>query len=256
VTLALTLIYCLLRFWILCLTGRDDNPRRAQWQHESALLVMRVLGIGLKVTGRVPQGGLMVSNHLSYLDILSFSAALPVYLVSKIEIGRWPFFGTLARAGGALFVDRSSRESAEATTERIAERLRGPVPVLFFPEGTSTDGAQVLRFHSRFFLPAVDAQLPVTAAAVRYIPADGSAEREFCWFGDAEFLPQVLKNLGGPDFSVEIRFGEARVYENRREAAQRTYAEVVAMREAGMAALQDDGAEQPGEEAVAEARGD
>jgi 1-acyl-sn-glycerol-3-phosphate acyltransferase len=238
VTLALALVYCLMRFWFQCLTGRDSLERRGQWQHESALLVMGIFGIRLKVTGSLPKGGLMVSNHLSYLDILVFSAALPVFLVSKIEIGSWPFFGTLARAGGALFVDRSSRASAEATTELIAERLRGPVPVLFFPEGTSTDGTQVLRFHSRFFIPAVDAGLPVTAAAVRYVPSDGSPESTVCWFGNTAFVPHLLKNLGGADFAAEIHFGEARIYENRRVAAQRTYVDVVAMRGAGAPAAQ------------------
>jgi 1-acyl-sn-glycerol-3-phosphate acyltransferase len=239
VTLALALFYSLLRFWFLCLTGRDSLERRAEWQHEAALLVMRAMGVRLKVTGERPQGGLMVSNHLSYLDILVFSAALPVFLVSKIEIGSWPLFGILSRAGGALFVDRSSRASAEATTEQIAERLRGVVPVLFFPEGTSTDGQRVLRFHSRFFIPAVEAGIPVTAAAVRYLQADGSAESNLCWFGDEDFAPHLLRTLAGPDFAAEIHFGEARIYENRRVAAQQTHDEVEAMRGVGVPVQQE-----------------
>jgi 1-acyl-sn-glycerol-3-phosphate acyltransferase len=238
VTLAVALLYSLYCFCKLRWSGRDSLENRAHWQHEAALRVLDIFGIRLRVTGNLPRGGLMVANHLSYLDIVTFSAALPAFLVSKVEIGGWPFFGTLARAGGALFVDRSSRASAEATTRLIADRLRGPVPVLFFPEGTSTDGSRVLRFHSRFFIPAVNAGLPVTAAAVRYIPEDGSAESKLCWFGDTEFLPHLLKNLGGPNFSAEIQFGEARVYENRRVAAQQTYAEVVAMRGSDLAGEQ------------------
>lgn len=243
VTLALALMYSLICFWRLRLGGGVSLERRAQWQHEAALRVMRAFGIQLKVTGNLPRGGVLVANHLSYLDIVTFSAALPVFMVSKVEIGSWPFFGTLAVAGGALFVDRSSRESAEATTKLIAERLRGPVPVLFFPEGTSTDGSRVLRFHSRFFIPAVDAGLPVTAAAVRYVAEDGSPESNLCWFGNADFLPHLLKNLGGPSFAAEIQFGEARVYENRREAAQRTFEEVVAMREARAPEMQSGAAQ-------------
>jgi 1-acyl-sn-glycerol-3-phosphate acyltransferase len=234
VTLALALIYSLFCFWRLRLSGRDSLERRAQWQHEAALRVMRAFGIQLRVTGSLPQGGLLVANHLSYLDIVTFSAALPVFMVSKVEIGSWPFFGTLARAGGALFVDRSSRASAEATTELIAERLRGTVPVLFFPEGTSTDGSQVLRFHSRFF--------------VRYMAEDGSPESNLCWFGDTAFLPHLLKNLGGPDFSAEIRFGEARVYENRRVAAQQTHDDVEAMRGTGLAGAELVAEQEPAEQ--------
>jgi 1-acyl-sn-glycerol-3-phosphate acyltransferase len=215
---------------LLRLFRPDTLERRAWWLHESAIFVMRRLGIRLTVTGTPPAHGLLVSNHLSYLDIMIFGAALPCYLVSKIQIGSWPLFGTLARSGGTIFVDRSSRRSAEAVTDIIAERLRGPVPVLFFPEGTSTDGIELLPFHSRFYTPAVDAAIPVTAAAVRYRPEDGSPEQELCWFGDDLFLTHIWKVLGGPDFSAEITFGDPQIYTSRRQAADETYAEIEAMR--------------------------
>jgi 1-acyl-sn-glycerol-3-phosphate acyltransferase len=220
------------------LCGPDTMERRARWLHESGVLVMKCMGIGLKVTGTPPASGLLVSNHLSYLDILIFGSAAPCYLVSKVQIGRWPFFGTLARAGGTIFVDRASRSSAESVTVQIAERLKGPVPVLFFPEGTSTDGTELLRFHSRFFTPAVEAGLPVTTAAVRYVPGDGFPERELCWYGDAEFLPHIWKVLAGPDFSAEISFGPPRIYTNRRYAADATHAEIEAMRESGVTLME------------------
>lgn len=234
VALGLLLIFCMLRSLWMRLLGPDTLERRAQWNHSCALMVMAALGIRLKITGKPPDRGLLVSNHLSYLEVLIFGAALPCYLVSKAEIATWPFFGPLARAGGTLFVDRGSRASAEAVTEEIAERLKGTVPVLFFPEGTSTDGSRLLRFHSRLYTPAVDAGIPVTAAAVRYVPEDGSPERDLCWFGDEEFLPHIWKVLGGPDFTAQLHFGEPRIYTNRRGAANETYAEIQAMREQGV----------------------
>jgi 1-acyl-sn-glycerol-3-phosphate acyltransferase len=230
VALVSLLLFCFARSLFMRLRGPYTLERRAQWLHESGVLVMKRLGIGLKVTGTPPASGLLVSNHLSYLDIMIFGTAVPCYLVSKIQIGRWPFFGTLARAGGTIFVDRSSRSSAESVTEQIAERLKGPIPVLFFPEGTSTDGTELLRFHSRFYTPAVDAGVPVTSAAVRYVPENGAPERDLCWFGDAAFLSHTWKVLGGPNFSAEVHFGEPRIYTNRRTAADETYAEIDAMR--------------------------
>ncbi|MGA2654186.1 MAG: lysophospholipid acyltransferase family protein [Terracidiphilus sp.] len=232
VTLGLLLVYCLFRSLLSRLTGPDTPQRRAQWNHSSAKLVLSALGVRLKITGNPPARGLLVSNHLSYLEVLVYGAALPCFLVSKAEIARWPFFGPLARAGGTLFIDRGSRESAISVSEEIAARFKGNVPVLFFPEGTSTDGT-LLRFNSRLFIPAVEAGVPVTAAAVRYAPEDGSPERDLCWFGDAEFLPHLLKSLGGPNFSAEVRFGEPRIYTDRRTAAIATFAEVRAMRSAG-----------------------
>jgi 1-acyl-sn-glycerol-3-phosphate acyltransferase len=229
VTLGLLLAYCLFRSLLSRLTGPDTPERRAQWNHSSAKLVLACLGIRLKVTGTPPARGLLVSNHLSYLEVLVFGAALPCYLVSKAEISRWPFFGPLARAGGTLFVDRASRASAIQVSGEIAERLKGTVPVLFFPEGTST-GGELLRFRSRLFTPAVDAGVPVTASAVRYVLEDGSPERDLCWFGNAAFLPHVWRVLGGPNFSAEIHFGESRIYADRRAAADATRAEVLAIR--------------------------
>jgi len=233
VALGLLLIFCLLRSWWMRLVGPDTLERRAQWNHSCAQMVIAALGIRLKITGTPPDRGLLVANHLSYLEVLIFGAALPCYLVSKAEIASWQFFGPLARAGGTLFVDRGSLASAEAVTREIAERLKGPVPVLFFPEGTSSDGSKLLRFHSRLFTPAVEASIPVTAAAVRYVPDNGSAERNLCWFDDQEFLPHLWKLLGGPNFSAQIEFGEPRIYTNRRTAANETYAEIQAMREQG-----------------------
>jgi lyso-ornithine lipid O-acyltransferase len=230
VALGFLLLFCMLRSLLSRLVAPDTPERRAQWNHSCARMVTNLLGVHLKITGKPPERGLLVSNHLSYLEVLIYGAALPCYLVSKAEISRWPFFGSLARAGGTLFVDRGSLASAQAVSAQIAERLKGTVPVLFFPEGTSTDGSQLLRFHSRLFTPAVDAGVPVTAAAIRYVPDDGSPERELCWYGDEEFLTHLWKILGGPDFSAEINFGEPHIYTDRRKAADATYAEIESMR--------------------------
>jgi 1-acyl-sn-glycerol-3-phosphate acyltransferase len=171
-----------------------------------------------------------VSNHLSYLDILIYSAVMPCAFVSKIEINKWPYFGVAARAGGTLFIDRASRASAMAVADEMAERLKLPVPVLLFPEGTSSDGAQVLRFHATLFEPAVKAGAPVTAAAVRYVIDHGVPERELCWFGNAPFLPHLWKALGTPGFSARVIFGCPGIYSSRREAARATHAQVSEMR--------------------------
>lgn len=230
VALGFGLFICLFHSFASRLLGRDSWELRGHWMHESGRLVASLLGIKVTVTGTPPQGGLVVANHLSYLDILVFGAAFPCNLVSKAEIGRWPFFGTLARCGGTLFVDRSSLASAISVSGQIAERLHGKVSVLFFPEGTSTDGRELLRFHSRLFTPAVEAGVPITAAAIRYIPDDGSPETSLCWFGDAAFLPHLWKTLCGPNFSAEVDFGEARIYKGRRAAADETQIEIQAMR--------------------------
>ncbi len=228
--LVFALSVSIVRLGLARLRGPFTLERRALWIQSTARLVMSSLGIRARITGLVPTRGLLVSNHLSYLDIAIYAATLPCSMVAKAELSSWPVFGMMARASGALFVDRSSRSSALAVTEQVAERLQGPLPVLFFPEGTSTDGSDVLRFHSRLFTPAVDQGAPVTAATVRYVTEDGTPERELCWFGDVPLVPHLWKALGVGGFYAEVHFGEPKVYRHRRVAADQTHDEIAAMR--------------------------
>lgn len=230
VALGFALSMSILRLGLRRLRGPLTLEDRARWLQSTARLVMWSLGIRATITGEPPTIGLLVSNHLSYLDAAIYAAAFPCTMVAKAELSHWPVFGMMARASGTMFVDRSSRASAVAVTEQVAQRLKGPLPVLFFPEGTSTDGSHVLRFHSRLFTPATEGGVPVTAAAVRYVIEDSTPERELCWFGDTLLLPHLWKALGTAGFCAEVHFGEPQIYPNRRIAADQTRAEITAWR--------------------------
>ncbi|MFZ0743196.1 MAG: lysophospholipid acyltransferase family protein [Terracidiphilus sp.] len=229
--LAFALVLCILRYWLLRLRGPITMEHRALWVQASCRGILAGLGIQYRVVGHPPSRGLVVSNHLSYLDILIFSAAMPCFFVAKIEIDKWPFFGKAARTGGTIFLDRSSLASAMSVADQMSERLKLPIPVLLFPEGTSTDGSEVLPFHPRLIDPATASGVPITAAAIRYEIEGGIEERELCWFGDTEFVPHLLKALGTPGFCAEVTFGEPRVYPDRRTAADATHAEITNMRD-------------------------
>ena len=228
--LAWALTICMIRLALLRLGGPLTPVKRALWLQSACRGVLSSLGIRCSVQGATPAHGLVVSNHLSYLDILIYSAAMPCVFVSKVEVNKWPYFGVAARAGGTLFIDRSSRASAVAVALEMAERLKLPIPVLLFPEGTSTDGSQVRTFHTSLFEPAVKAGAPVTPAAVRYVIERGVPERALCWFGDAPFLPHLWKTLGTPGFAAKVIFGSPATYASRREAARATHAQVCEMR--------------------------
>lgn len=236
ILLALSLSFCFLRFgWVRLCAALGFRPvsklERAQWMNFSGRLVLAAMGVRYRVEGPLPVGAtLIVSNHLSYLDIVIASAAVPCAFVAKQEIGGWPVFGTLSKLGGSIFLDRASRASAWEAADRMAERLAEGVPVLFFPEGTSTDGRDVTRFHSTLFAPAVERALPVTPAAIFYEPHGDLQERDVCWFGDASFLPHLLRVLGIAGFSAVVRFGTPEVYPDRRTAAYRSHDAIAAMR--------------------------
>jgi len=231
VALAFALAICVFRYWWLRFCGAVTLEQRALWLQNSARRVLKCLNAEIQVEGQPPACGLVVANHLSYLDILVFSAAMPCFFVAKMDVGRWPIFGRAARAGGTIFLDRASAASAASVADQIAARLNLPVPVLLFPEGTSTDGTEVLRFHSRLIEPAAAAGAPITAAAIGYEFADGTQERELCWYDDVEFLPHLWRVLGVKQFSARLQFGEPRIYADRRAAASQTHADVTAMRE-------------------------
>jgi 1-acyl-sn-glycerol-3-phosphate acyltransferase len=240
VALGIQIVLCIFRFQLLRLSGPLTLERRAYWVQQTARRMLASLDIAYKVDGQPPTHGLVVCNHLSYIDILVLSAAMPCFFVAKIEIGGWPFFGKAARCGGTIFVDRSSLASALSVAEQMTERLQLPIPipVLLFPEGTSTDGSEVIRFHSRLIDPATSLRVPITTAAVRYAVADGTPEIELCWYGDETFVNHLWKVLGVGGFEADVRFGESRVYTDRRIAADETRAEIAEMREESALVLQ------------------
>ena len=154
---------------------------------------------------------MIVSNHLSYLDILVFSAALPCVFVSKAEVERWVIIGRYARWAGTVFVRRHDRPDAARANVSVAESLNYDVPVVLFPEGTTTDGHRILRFHSTMLQPAVDAGTQVTPCAIAYELDDGDVAEEVCWWGDMTLLPHVWNLLGKKAIRARIAFGEASV---------------------------------------------
>jgi 1-acyl-sn-glycerol-3-phosphate acyltransferase len=230
VALGSALALGILRFWLRRLRGPLTDEERVVWVQQTCRGIMNGAGIRWQIDGQPPTHGLVVANHLSYLDVLILSAAMPCFFVAKMEIGGWPIFGKAARVGGTIFIDRSSLASAMTVAEQIGEKLKLPIPVLLFPEGTSTDGSQVLRFHSRLIDPATASGAPITAAAIRYVVEDGTPERELCWFGDALFITHLFKALSTPGFTARVRFGQPQVYPDRRAAADATHAEITAMR--------------------------
>ena len=170
---------------------------------------LAAINVEVSSSGGLPARGLIVSNHLSYLDILVLSAAVPCVFVSKAEVERWPIFGRYARWAGTVFVRRHDRADATRANKSVADSLRSGVPVVLFPEGTTTDGHSVLRFHSTMLQPAIDAGAQVTPCAITYELDDGDASREVCWWGDTPLLPHAWNLLGKEVIRARVGFGEA-----------------------------------------------
>ncbi len=221
----------LLRAWTGLRHGRLPSAReRACWLHGCCRRIVPRLGLKLATVGAMPARGLIVSNHLSHLDILLYGALGPVIFVSKDEVRRWPLMGKLAACGGTVFVDRARPAQAAEAAARIEAYLRGDLPVLLFPEGTSSDGAQVLPFRSPLFEPAIRARAPVTAAAIGYA-AEGVEESQLTYWGDKVFFPHLAATLGSKGLAAKIAFAGPRPFADRKEAARLAHRAVSVLRE-------------------------
>ena len=181
---------------------------RAEWLQRTFQRGLRAIEVQLAVEGALPRCGMMVSNHLSYLDIAAFSATVACVFVSKAEVGKWPLFGKYATGAGTVYVRRERKGDAARANVGIAECLADGVPVALFPEGTTTDGSRVLRFHSTMLQPAIDDAAPVTPCAIRYEVEDGNAALEVCWWGEMKALPHIWNLLGKKAIRARIIFGE------------------------------------------------
>jgi lyso-ornithine lipid O-acyltransferase len=161
---------------------------------------LRLLGLRVEVVGQPMRGpGVMVANHSSWLDIFVLNAQARIVFVSKAEVAGWPGIGLLARATGTLFIRRESRAEAAQQALAIAERLGNGETLLFFPEGTSTDGRRVLPFKPALFAgllapgsPADSAVQPVTLA---WQAPEGKAPGFHAWWGGMDFAPHALAIL-------------------------------------------------------------
>ena len=170
-----------------------------------------ILGLGYKVRGRpMRHKGAVVANHSSWLDIFALNASQRVYFVSKAEVAGWPAIGWLARATGTAFIERDPKK-AKAQQGLFEARIRAGHKLLFFPEGTSTDGRRVLPFKSTlfaaFFTHGLEQVMQIQPVSVIYHAPKGRDPRFYGWWGDMVFGPHLLLALAEPrQGSVEVVF--------------------------------------------------
>ncbi len=190
--------------------------------------LLRVLSLRVRRCGRVgEEATLWVGNHVSWLDIVVLGAQSPLTFVAKSEVGMWPIVGFMARRTGTLLVRRGDAASTRQVAESMAWLLRQKRRIMVFPEGTSSTGDTVLRFHPRLFQPAVLVGGAVQAVAVAY-RGDAAAIAPFV--GEDEFLPHLWRLLGASEVLVDVTFCDpvSAVGGQREALARRTHQQVAA----------------------------
>jgi 1-acyl-sn-glycerol-3-phosphate acyltransferase len=191
------------------------HPRRPVTPWITVLVcrcALRLLGVQVYRKGRPTTApGALVANHSTWLDIFALNAQAPVVFVSKAEVARWPGIGLLARSTGTLFIRRESRSEVTEQAQAVTERLSAGETLLFFPEGTSTDGKRVLLFKPALFAgllaPGLPDGLGVQPVTLAWQAPGGEDPRFYAWWGDMEFGPHALAVLAARrPGSVRITF--------------------------------------------------
>lgn len=174
-------------------------------------LVCRLLGIRVTVLGKPPEAGptLIVSNHVSWLDIVVLSAVAPISFVAKKEVNGWPFFGSLARLQRTVFVDRDRRHATGNARDEMQERLKAGDILVLFPEGTSSDGRRVLPFKSSFFGAAETEGVLVQPVTLAYsgqwnLPMTRRLLPSYAWYGDMDLAPHLVGALEAGPIEVTV----------------------------------------------------
>ena len=212
--------------WIpTLLRPRAGGPARARIRRWYSRLwgrgIVRILGVRVAARGTPPPpGALIVSNHLSYLDILVLSSLLPVVFVSKAELRRWPYWGFVSAVGGTVYIDRSKRRDvvgALAGIERALERGDG---VVVFPEATTGDGASLLPFKPSLLATAAARRSPVHWLTVTYRTPPGapSARDRVCWWSDVPFPRHCAGLFALRRVHCTVRFGDEPMRSRDRKA--------------------------------------
>ncbi|MBB3770722.1 1-acyl-sn-glycerol-3-phosphate acyltransferase [Angulomicrobium tetraedrale] len=207
-----------------------------------ALVGVRVRVVGAPATARPL---LLVSNHVSWLDICVLGSCLPLCFVAKAEVAGWPGIGLLAKLQRTIFVDRTSRAATGKVAGEMAARMNDGDPVVLFAEGTSSDGNRVLQFRSAL-IGAARATLgegaaagdaagaailqPLAIAYVRQngVPLGRAGRPRLAWYGDMDLAPHLLAVLRRGAVDVEVHFGapldagDRKAATLRAEAASRT----------------------------------
>lgn len=175
------------------------------WQR----LMLRIFGIRLAVSGRLPDGPCLVAaNHISWLDITVLQALWPMWLVAKAEIRHWPLIGVLARMAGTLFIERGRIESRRRVVRRMSALLKHGERVGIFPEAGIRREPGIKLFHAPLFAPAIRTRVAIVPVAIRFDRGGGDLY-DVVVFGSGEsFATNLLRIMAEPPMTARLMIGE------------------------------------------------
>lgn len=232
-------------------TLRTRFPTASEAQRQQAIRdwsrrLLAILGVQLQVLGEPPAAGplLVLSNHISWLDIIVLNAARPGRFVSKADVRHWPLIGRLVAGSGTLFIERDQRRDALRVVHHMAERLRAGDVLVVFPEGTTGDGRAVLPFHANLLQAALAADSAIQPVGLAYLHGNGQAllgearrHDAPTYIGETTLVASLWRTACARDVQATVHWGEPDTAQgrDRRAWAQALRAEVARLTDSGTA---------------------
>jgi len=197
--------------------------------------LLRILNVAARVHGPPPakreRGAMIAANHVSWLDIFLICSVRPTRFIAKAEIRDWGLVGWIVERSGTLFIRRDQLRDTARINGIVHAALAQADCVGLFPEGVTTEGDVLLRFHAALFEPAVANEAHIHAAAIRYGKADGSLCREASFRGERTFMESLRLIIAEPRIVADIRFAPA--FEpggaHRRDVARKAHERVATL---------------------------
>lgn len=154
--------------------------------------LLAILGIKLEVQGQARPGAkLVVSNHVSWLDIVAINSVVPSRFVSKAEVANWPLVGRVVTTAGTLYLVRERRRDAMRVLGLMAKALREGHTLAVFPEGTTGTGHDVMHFHANLLQAAIDAPAPIQPVVLRYSDPSAAVSPIAAYVGDTTLMQSL-----------------------------------------------------------------
>lgn len=191
-----------------------------------------MLRIEIRVDGpavdALPGNLLIVANHVSWLDVFVLHSLRPSRFIAKSELRDWPLLGHLIVGSGTLFLERGRRRDAQRINGHAREVLSSGDTIAIFPEGTTTDGTEVLPFHASLLQPIIDARGHLQPVAIRYRGSDGSYSDAPAYVGETSFVECLWRVLGERRMIVDVTLGPTLPTSGRhRRALSREAEEII-----------------------------
>lgn len=185
----------------------STQVRRQRWSQFFMARLSRALPFRINVFGQLPDTSMLwVSNHVSWTDIALLGQLTPLSFLSKADVRGWPVAGWLAAKAGSLFIRRGAGDS-QLIRQQMRHHLSQGLPLLMFPEGTTTDGRCVRTFHGRLLSAAIDSGAHLQPVAIRYL-RDGSTDPIAPFIGDDDLLSHLMRLFSHDTAEVEIHLLE------------------------------------------------